>query len=82
MKNIIKVNVLFLILFIPCFIHAKSYNYDNTIPRANQYISTFKDYTDYLKVESTPYNYEDGENRKNVNFKHGGTRIVIIRSKQ
>ena len=57
-------NVLFLILFIPCFIHAKSYNYDNTIPRANQYISTFKDYTDYLKVESMPYNYEDGENKK------------------
>lgn len=52
MKNIIKVNVLFLILFMPCFIHAKSYN------------------------------YEGRENRKNVNFKHGGTGIVIIRSKQ
>ena len=70
-KNITKI-LLIITLILPIFINAKSYSYQSAVNQANQYITKFKDYNDYIEIGNMPYNYEEQSNRYNVNFKKGG----------
>ena len=71
MKKIFKILTMITIL-IPIYICAATTDYEDSILKANQYISNFEDYHDYIMYENMLYNYEKGENKSNFNFRLGG----------
>ena len=63
MRKSIKV-VMLLLLFVPFVTKAKTYDYENSANKANNYIFNFKDYREYIIQENLPYDYSESKNRK------------------
>ena len=71
MRKSIKV-VMLLLLFVPFVTKAKTYDYENSANKANNYIFNFKDYREYIIQENMPYDYSESKNRNSLKFKKGG----------
>lgn len=71
MKKIIKY-LLIITIFIPIFINAKQYKYNDAVNKANQYITDFPNFHDYIVIENMPYDYIDGIVLESSKFTKGG----------
>ena len=71
MKKIIKLLIL-IIMIVPVYINAKIVIYSEAVANANQYITNFKNYHDYINYENMPYVYANKSNQYSDLFKSGG----------